>query len=236
MGANYFNLFSRSDVMIEEGKRFVQCLEAVVAYGKEINALARTLNELIVQEIEKSEFSFTESGNWREKRRPDYSNWVSTDIAYSSPIARNEEYQGYLGYQISLSGNGMSFPGNEEPLLHVCFWGEALNFRTDNYVGFPLAEDATLKLVDKRLIVWGEAGNDRSKPAWTFSLRLLTLDSSDALLERIVKPALALLNGKPVTLALSDDLPGLVFYQESDFKPAQQAVQPPAPPTATPSP
>ncbi len=113
-------------------------------------------------------------------------------------------------------GNGMEFQGNEEPLLHVIFWASKVQFSTA-YMGYPLVADPTdpYKILENRLIAFGDLKDGWNARGFVFSLRLLTLDSSQALIERVINPAIALLKGETdVKIALPDDLPGLVMYPD----------------------
>ena len=149
--------------MAGEGKQLVQCLSAVSAYGKEISALCETLNELLVKEIASANLPCKPAGGMAYAERKDETEWIYTDIAYSLPLMgvnlRKNRPEMYLGYQISLAGDGMSFVGNEEPLLHVCFWIVNFAFGDGYFMTYPLG-DSTHCLKDKRLIVWEGSGND----------------------------------------------------------------------------
>lgn len=208
--------------MAGEGKKLTQCLNVVSAYGKEVEALCETLNDLLTQEIGKSDLPCKLVGKMEQDYRTDEMGWIYTDITWSLPLAgqrtRNGKPEMFLSYQISLIGDGMSFPGNEDPLLHVCLWESDVDFNDEGYyMGYPLEQEPPFCLKDNRLIVWGGQGNDWKSNSWTFSIRLLTLDSSQALLDRVIKPAIALLKGSAVTAALPEDLPGLVLYPDESM-------------------
>lgn len=215
--------------MNSDGKQLVQCMRAVSAFGQEINALCETLNDLLVQEIARADLPCRIAGRPECSNRMDDSEWIYTDVAYSLPLVgkrvrKDREAEMYLGYQVSFSDEGISLPGNEEPLLHVCLWTEAISFDDENSMGYPLMEDDECRLEHNRLIAWGELNGDWKMAGWTFSLRLLSLNSSQDLLNRVVKPAIALLKGEPVTTALAEDLPGLVFYSDENvLRPATEA-------------
>jgi hypothetical protein len=212
--------------MADEGKQLVQCLRAVSAYSKELNAMVETLNELLVKEFGcAKDLPCKISGEFVYSDRKDESEWLWTDIAYSLPLMGKKKIKKtaemHLGYQISLMGDGMSFLGNEEPLLHIVLWGGAIDFANDEYMGYPLEleDDQPYRILNGRLIVWGEQSADWRQNGFVFSLRLLTLDSSQALIDRVIKPALALIKSVPVTTALPDDMPGLILYSdESVFR------------------
>jgi hypothetical protein len=214
--------------MTGDGKKLAQCFNAVSAFGKEIDSLCTTLDELLTKEISLADLPCKVSGGFSEDSRDAESGWICTDVASSLPLMgktlRINRPEMYIGYQISLTGDGMSFDGNEEPLLHVCFWDIDIGFGDEGVnMAYPLDQEHHPRLKDNRLILWEGSGADWKKDQWTFSISLLSLDSSQALLDRVIKPAIALLRGVDVKTALPDDLPGLVIYQdESVLNPAVQ--------------
>lgn len=202
-------------MMTTDAKQFVQCVRAVREYGAEITAMGETLDALFLQELEKARPGCKVAGQIVRDNRDDDQGWVCTDTAASIPLARRKgsRPEMYLGYQVSLEGDGMGFPGNDVPLLHVCFWDCRIDFDEGYFVKHPLLfeEDAEhcTRIEADRLIVWEGEGTDWKRRQWTFSVELLTLESSQALLDRIVRPAIALLNGEPAGAALPDAMPGL---------------------------
>lgn len=216
--------------MAGEGKQLVECVRAVAAYAAEISSLCDTLDELLAKELGRTVLPCRVAGGVVYDDRMDENGWVYTDIVRSLPLMgktlRNARAEMYLSYQISLMGNGMTFPGNDEPLLHVCLWADKLNFDEDEpqYMGFPLTAYPNLFLQDCRLVRWGKPNGDWKSSQWTFSLRLLSLDSSQALLDRIIRPAIALICDEPVKTALPDTLPGLVLYPEDIVPRAEECA------------
>lgn len=205
--------------MTGDGKKLVQCFNAVSAFGKEIYSLCTTLDELLTKEIGMADLPCKVAGRLSDDSRYDESGWICTDVASSLPLMgktlRKNRPEMYIGYQISMTGDGMSFDGNEEPLLHVCFWDIEIGFGDEGVpMAYPVDQEHHPRLKDNRLILWEGSGADWKKDQWTFSIRLLTLDSSQALLDRVIKPAIALLQGTAATLALPDTLPGLVIYPD----------------------
>ncbi len=216
--------------MIGEGRQVVQCFRAVSAYGKEIEALCETLNARLTQEIDNlnGDLPCKVAGEFREESKEDDCGWIYTDVAYSLPLMgrtlRTKRAEMYLCYQISLTGDGMSFEGNEEPLLHVCFWDIEIGFGDEGMpMTYPVNQEHHPRLKDNRLILWEGTGTDWKKNQWTFTLRLLELGTSQDLHDRVIKPAIALLRGVDVMTALPDDLAGLVMYRdETVLNPAAQ--------------
>ena len=145
------------------------------------------------------------------------SEWVYTDFVWSLPLKSvgrgKTKTKRYLGYQISMFGDGIAIPGNLEPLLHVFCWGDAVNFDNgEGYAGFPFEDP--LEVVDGRLCVWDiPEVTDWSKHSWMYSLRLTALNSPDDLKKYVVEPVLALLKGIDPVTALPDDWLGGVLVR-----------------------
>ncbi len=75
--------------MADEGKKLTQCLCAVSAFGKDLNALTETLNELILSRIGHSQdpdFPCKIAGDLFSDEQLHESGWLTTDCAYSLPL------------------------------------------------------------------------------------------------------------------------------------------------------
>lgn len=207
--------------MAEEGKQLMQCLNVISAYGKEINALCEALNDQLSQEVSDAQLPWIVDGKLIYEYRLDESGWIYTDFLYALPLKRKKARNVgmYLGYQISLTGDGISYRENEEPLLHMFLWSGKPSLSDGRYYYMYYPQELPYSLEDNRLIVWAdESRDDRKNNEWTFSIRLLTLDSPKALIDRVINPAIELMRGKTAIDALPDDLPGLVLYKdESDL-------------------
>jgi hypothetical protein len=204
--------------MCEQGKKLTQCVRAISAYGKEIEAFRETLNGLLLQAIDNGGTPYARHGNPVTAARMDDSEWVYTDVAFSIPlwhIRRGRHVTDlYLGYQISLSGDGIGFRGNDEPLLHVFLWDGPADLE-ENWMGYPLDAESEPTIEHNRLIMWPGA----NRAQWTFSIYLLSLNSNEALFDRVVTPAITLASLETedgILEILPDDLPGLVRYKNED--------------------
>lgn len=185
-----------------DGKTVADCFALVARYGIELNALHETLENLLSEQltIEKS-LPCVLVGNTENKDRFDDSGWVANDQACSIPLKStgkgNKSIEKYLGFQISMTGDGINILGNEEPLLHIFCWGIPINFDDKDYIGFPLEDDADYphEILNECLISWGSWNGSWCDKEWTYSLRLLSINSIDDLKKYVVNPALALLKG-----------------------------------------
>jgi hypothetical protein len=188
-----------SDGVID-GASLAKCIKLVDDLGKEINALNDTLREMLLDRIK--------DDSWCIEAKIDVdrytdSGWLCSDWAVSFPLKepRKKEATRYFGYQISLIGDGMSVPGNNEPMLHVFLWGVAAGFKDDQYsFSFPLENDSDEPwcLRNGVLIDWccGEDAKSWAEQQWTFTLPLVALNSREHLEERIINLSMELLRAK----------------------------------------
>lgn len=194
-----------------DGKTISGCFKLVSRVGAELEALSDTLANRLVERVRENDTNtFLMASKAIEDCRSDDSTWIYTDISYSLPLKLkgkgNRSAKRYLGYQISTMGDGIELPGNAEPLLHVFCWDRPIDFSEEEYVGFPLEEDAdeAVEIAGDRLISWG--GNARAwyERSWMYSIRLTAINSPADLTKYIVEPALALMNGVDAHVALPD--------------------------------
>jgi hypothetical protein len=205
-----------------DGTTLTQCFDVVAKCGGELEAMCSTLTELFSNALPAAEAKWV--GDASSDTRPDGSGWVSIDYLWWLPIGpkKSSTKKMYLGYQISLMGDGVAIPGipAQEPLIHVFLWSSVPSFENEYYLGFPFEADQGLVGTENGLIEWnvGEGYEWSGRPTiWTFSIKLFTLNSREDLLQYVVNPAVGLLNGKNVSVALPDSIPGLVRYTNEQF-------------------
>lgn len=194
-----------------EGKAVVECFDFVARISTELENMKDALANLFSEQLSKKvalpcvlagEVDTDDRiGNGYDR------SWVYTDSAYSFPLkgkGKGKKSVGrYLGFQISMSGEGINIPGNNEPLLHVFCWSYPIKFE-DCYISFPWGDD-DYKIIDDRLMLWAKPEADWNEREWNYSLRLLSINSIDDLKKYIVTPALALLKGEGTREALPDE-------------------------------
>jgi hypothetical protein len=192
---------------IYDGKKLARCFEVASATWKEIECLILIFNKTIEESLVKNNFRYEKLKKRSEQF--DDTNWVGTGVGESFGILgfREKKPGRYLGYQISVLGDGMSLAG--EPLIHFIFWNYPLDF-SDTYVGFPFDTEWGHVVESDRLILWPDP--DDGKPEWMFSIRLTSINDEDDV-TRIVQAMTNLLKNNPEGLLLPPDLPGLVFYR-----------------------
>lgn len=209
------------------GKTLASCFEMVSRCGTELEGLRDTLSNMLEAALANASSVampcvISDDGIWDE--RMDDSGWVYTDIGFSLPLKKkgkgNKSTERYLGFQISMVGDGIAIPENSEPLLHVFFWSVPCSFEDDEYVGFPYSEgqDYPFEVMGNRLLMWEDKDSDGwTRHEWTYSLRLMDLNSADDLRKQVVEPALALIKGATPAEALHDGVRGLVRYPAKDL-------------------
>jgi hypothetical protein len=195
---------------IIDGKTVADCFAVVARYGTELNALCDALENLLSEQLTAAKtLPCVLIGNAEGDDRYDDSEWVATDQACSLPLKSigKRKVGGYIGFQISMTGDGINISGNEEPLLHVFFWESPINFDDENYIGFPFESNPEnpYKYVDDRLMLWGERSGNWNEHQWVYSLRLMSINTIDDLKKYVVTPTLALLKGKNVREVLPDE-------------------------------
>ena len=194
-----------------DGKTLAECFALVARSGVELDGLRDALDNMLVEQLTASQASLpcVLAGGAESADRVDDSQWVWTDIASSLPLKEKgkRKIERYLGYQISMTGDGIAIPGYAEPLLHVFCWGASVNFENELYIGFPMEEDKDypFQTVGDRLILWGDpAATAWNECEWVYSLRLMALNSPTDLRTYVVDPALALLRGGEICTVLQD--------------------------------
>lgn len=192
--------------MTVTGKNVSECVELVVGLSAEIESMENALDNLFSETLRKSE-KYVLAGKVIYDSR--LQAWLYTDSAYSFPLKRkgkgNKPVERYLGFQTSISDDGINIPGNVEPLIHIFCWEHSIRFDAGDYLGFPLDVDSAsdIQIINERLMLWGGQDTGQSKQ-WNYSLRLLSMCSIKDLETYIVSPALALLDEKSVCEALPD--------------------------------
>jgi len=171
------------------GSGITKSFEIASCCGKEINALSELLNGILEEELTNKKNELTcvlvNDRRLKPKLRMDDSGWAITDISQSFPlktVKTNRKVEKYLSYQISVAGDGIL----NEPLLHMCLWDHPINFE-DFYMGFPLDSSSNFKVIADRLIVWdSDTRNSWKDVDWTFSVRLVSLNTEGDLRKWIV--------------------------------------------------
>lgn len=195
-----------------DGKTLASCFDVASKAGQELEAMSDRLAELLKNAINSDRsqpFVSAHDGGYEEwPERSGGQGWVCTDSAFNLPLKPSgrgrRSVDRYVGFQISMTGDGIDIPGNSEPLLHLFCWDEPIDFDGNWYLGFhvdPESDDTQFEIRDERLMLW-YPDEQESPGFWNYSLRLLGLRDEDALRKYCVEPVLKLLKGQAVTEAL----------------------------------
>jgi hypothetical protein len=210
-----------------EGKTVVQSFEIASRVCKEVGSLHELLQDQLTEAIGSA--SRENKTPWGiaaaavSDARLDESEWLYTDILFALPLKcsgkGNKPIQCYVGYQVSILGDGIALPENKEPLLHVFCWADITpSFEDGNYLGFPAPDDEIngFNVVNNHLLLWGSENAAWNEKGWAFSLRLLQLNTPDDLQTQVIAPALALLNAQSVSTVSLANLPAIVRYPSKE--------------------
>ncbi|MDU8628226.1 hypothetical protein [Pseudomonas syringae group sp. 243L2] len=208
------------------GKSITENIRFVSRLGAECIHLTKLIKEelsrlLLAPEVSKR---YRAVGGWVDTYASDDQNWVNTELGSSLPviIKPKRSVGGYLVVQISLTGPGVDAKDNHEPLLHVGWWGNPLDF-DEIQMGFPmgLENGYNLTLEEERLFFWSHSLFENE---WCYSLRLTDINSSADVQTSIVKPIKALLLGGNASQALSGT--AAVRYSKVEGEPGQYQTLP----------
>ncbi|WP_227106944.1 hypothetical protein [Chromobacterium rhizoryzae] len=212
--------------MAEIGKSISECISFLSKVGTECELLARLLKQELSNLLTDGSVSkCVVADAWIESTETDSSNWVFTGIAHSLPIIIKPKRTvgAYLFFQISFIGDGIAAVGNEQPLLHVGFWSEPVDF-DENWMGFPLDESALVDMTLEQdlLFRWSTPGVRESQ--WTYSLRLAEINTMEDIQQKIIVPVRELLRGQSASDAFSYAVHSIVRYGEIDGDPGHYRV------------
>lgn len=209
---------------MDAGTKIVRSCELVENVWSQIEELGNSLAALTESALKNGQFdNLRGAGSSVSSFETSTSGWNHTAHGISFPVMESKRRKAtptaWLNYQISVFGTGIPPLAESDasvgPVVHVSFWHLPTDFDDPGlYVAFPPEWD-DWEIKDERLLFW-KSEKDGQFHEWTFSIRLLDLHSEDALQTSIIEPIRALLAGAQVPVALPADLPGLVFYANTD--------------------
>lgn len=187
------------------GKAITENIRFVSRLGAECDHLLKLIREELSQRLLTPELArrYRADGGWIDAYINDELGWVTTEIASSLPmvIKPKRSIGGYLVVQISLTGPGIDAEGNQEPLLHIGWWANAIDFDAVQ-MGFPLESDTydALALDAERLFRWTHTAFENE---WCYSVRLIDINSPMDVQVNIINPVQALLLDDDASAALA---------------------------------
>lgn len=200
------------------GTNSIKAIEYVEKLTNEVEKLATSIQSELGKALEKRNQGWI-AAEKSEDDQASTSGWLYTDSAWSVGLKKNGKGKKstirHIGYQISLVGDGV--PSHlAEPVVHIYCWGDPVSFEEEYYVGFPLDPEEQYSIEDDCLIVFSSANEKRTwdQHLWTFSLKLLEINSDAEVTSYIVNPTLKLLQGQRASVALKDAISAnaVVFY------------------------
>lgn len=206
--------------MDDIGRAVTESARLLAQVGAEIDLLCDLVKQELSYAIDRDPLRshLKANGEWVYSSRGDSGDWTLTDVAYSLALRRRRSTYGHLAFQVSLDGEGIAAEGNAEPLLHVCWWlgSNPLSFEDWNYMGFPLDHPEQVSVQNDALLAWDADAEDPLDRQWTYSLRLVSLNTLGDIRAKIVDPTTKLLLGAQPGDALPLSLEGLVRYAFGD--------------------
>lgn len=204
-----------------QGVTLAKCFDAVSKTGGEINSLCETLENLMTSTFQSSEL-VSWVGDPLSDSALDESNWLYSDYIWGLPIGpqKNSRRKIVVGYQISLLGTGTEIDSktDREALIHIFKFPDCnIGFNSSNHIGFPYPGNECGKVTERRLVEWPLENVEwsGSSTQWFYSLKLVQINNKKDLETCVINPVISLIQGKPVLDAIPQNLPGLVFYDES---------------------
>lgn len=186
--------------MSNVGQAISKGLEFASKVGQECEALSLLLRQEINHLLEYPSLSqiYMPGDKWSHSYQTDDKGWVYTGVAWSLELTpkNKQDVTRYLSFQIALLCDNPEGGMCSEPLLHINFWSDPINYAGDCYMGFEMhgiapACLALLKEGKARLFRW--ADNEGGVGQWTYSLRLADVRGLDDLRALIARPVEQLL-------------------------------------------
>lgn len=204
------------------GKTITESIRFVSRVGAECNGLLKLIKEELSQALLGPELRsrYKANGEWADVWENDELEWVIVGAGSSLPLTLKPKRStgGHLVAQISLTGQGIAVQNNDEPLLHIGWWGNPLDF-DEVVMGFPVCLESgyEVRLEDKQLIRWSHS---QWPEEWCFSIPLADMNSPVDVQRNVVKPVVALLLGHSAESALAGSATVQYQYFEAsgDFR------------------
>ncbi|MBN8427402.1 MAG: hypothetical protein J0L65_08030 [Xanthomonadales bacterium] len=202
-------------------------IEYVAKLTNEVEKLATSIQSALSDALEKADQGWI-LAEQSEDDQSNTSGWLYTDSAWSVGLKRNGKGKKpticHIGYQISLMGDGIP-PHISEPVVHIYCWGDFVSFEEEYYVGFPLDPEEERSIEDDCLIVFSSTTEKRTwdQGQWTFSLKLMSINSDTEVKDFIIEPALRLMQGQRASSALKEAISAnaIILYTPEHIEPSQ---------------
>lgn len=199
------------------GQTIFHTFRAVERIGKEIDNLLNLIENEIASSFPKSQNRNHPKivTKWDTVYRESENQWTYTDAAGYIGIGKTQEKpKGYINFQISLNGDGMSSENcqNHAPLLHVAFWGDRLDFDEDFYFSLANIHGDNPILQDGIIFNWEDKAGDWLDQEWVYSLQLASVNSIEDVKLKIIEPIYSFFE-KGVDTAILKKIDGIIHYE-----------------------
>lgn len=183
--------------MSEVGKAISSSFAFVSSVGQECEALANLLKQELSNlfKVLPLHERYT-PGEWHHACKTDEHGWIFTDAAWSLPLVPKgkRKVAAHLSFQMSFLCDNPEGGMSPEPLLHVNFWDDAIEF-DGTYMTFPIygIADGTLSALQTgvtRLFRWeSDNGTD---DRWTYTVGLTHINGVDDVRRLVGLPVMQL--------------------------------------------
>ncbi|OFC34840.1 hypothetical protein [Acidithiobacillus caldus] len=188
-----------------EGKNLVSCFDVVNQTWREVELMAERLTSILTKELDTNRLRISTN---RISEEPDLAEFddnysdVSIGLIKCIPVKTKGKKAPdlYFGFQVSLAGNLIAVPGNEEPIVYMMMSTEEFGF--DHWwLAFPLCkeeDDLKIEVENDVLLRWKNDGSV------AYGVKLLSLKNEHDLLDLCVKPLMSLHNGNSAKSVFGD--------------------------------
>ncbi len=184
------------------GKDIVCCFNTVNQIWDEIELMADRLTTLLRKAIADSDLHVDENEEVDYAEFDDDHCGVCTGMIKTIAVksgGRKKSPDLFFGFQVSLAGNLIGIPGNEEPVLYMIKSSENFDFGK-GWIGFPLCEqdddDINFSVENNIVLKWEDT--------LAFGVKLLSLNGEKDLITHCVDPLISLHSGKSIVEAFGE--------------------------------
>jgi hypothetical protein len=211
--------------MNEVGKAISSSFAFVSRVGQECEALANLLKQEVSNLFRESPLHERYiPGEWVHSYKTDEHGWIYTNVAWSLPLVPKgkRKVAAHLSFQMSFLCDDPEGGMSPEPLLHINFWDDAVQFDNENYMGFPMggiadSALAALRSGVARLFRWeGDYGAD---DRWTYTVGLADINGIEDVRRLVGRPVVQLLMSVDDGQAALEQLQGTARYSATEDMP-----------------
>lgn len=190
------------------------CFSVVSKSGTQIDALNSLLVEQTINSLAKHN-NLVCLDEIDEEYINDDSGWVCIGSIKSIPLKTKgkRKPQRFINFQISLAGDYIGYPKNNNPLVYISLWECRASFSNEVYMSLPLTSLNSFEVHGNKIVLW-KTQEDESwlQHEWTFAVHLEKINSISDMNENVIQPLIKLVTGTCIDDALPDTLPALALH------------------------